>query len=66
MNVKRTEEFTRSALSVSEVNAIKERIAELEIRITRKDARIAELEALLRTWADDRAVVMGISETGLV
>ena len=32
----------------------------------RKDARIAELEALLRTWAADRAVVMGISEIGLI
>jgi hypothetical protein len=32
----------------------------------RKDARIAALEALLRTWAADRAVVMGISEIGLI
>jgi hypothetical protein len=31
-----------------------------------KDARIAELEAILRTWADDRAVMMGRSENGLV
>jgi hypothetical protein len=31
-----------------------------------REMRIAELEALLRTWAADRAVVMGISETGLI